>query len=154
MKLRFYSRQGHLVPLQQIPGQIARYVGREFVPPEKGVHAGGYKPADKPFEVDERTHAKLAKRLRRKCGEGSLLPADEATARRCRVPWVEPEQLAGGEWQITGYVEGWCDWPSRPPDKLEADLAKQRGGRAGVKAQQLEAAKRGDHVVEEVATHG
>jgi hypothetical protein len=153
MKLRFLSRAGHLVPLRQISGQIARYVGRAFVPPEPGKHAGGYPAADEPYEVDEQKHPKLAKRLRRKCAEGALLPADKGTARRCRVPWVEPEQLEGGEWQIAGFVEGWSDWPHRAPDKLERDLAKQTG-RAGVKAQLLERAKRGGISAEEVTTHG
>jgi hypothetical protein len=148
MKLRFHSRAGHMVPLRQVAGQFARYVGRKFVAPEPGKHAGGYPASDEPYAVDERKHPKLAKRLRRKCADGSLLPADKETARRCRVPWVEPEQLESGEWQIKGYVEGWCDWPNRAPDKLERDLAKQ-GNR---KAQLLERAKSGGvPAAEEVA---
>jgi hypothetical protein len=164
MKLRFHSRAGHLVPLFQRSGQPAQYVGREFVPPVPGEHAGAYRPMTKPYEVESltggpperaRNRAKLMNRLRKLCRrDGSILPADEVTARACGVPWVEPEQLPSGEWQIKNYVAGWADWPNRTPDKLAEDLTKQKKN-SGVKAQLFERAKRGGRPeVEEVADHG
>lgn len=154
MKLRFLSRAGHLVPLHLASGQIPRYVGREFVPPEEGKHAGAIRASDKPIEVDLQAKPVFAGRLTKACRRGELLPADEATARECGVPYVEPERLPSGEWQIKGFVEGWDDWPRRTPAKLAADLQAQRQHpRAGVKAQHYEAAKRGGAAPAEEVSH-
>jgi hypothetical protein len=158
MKLRFYSRAGHLVPLLQRSGQPAQYVGREFVPPKEGEHAGAHPATAEPYEVESLpsgppkrvlVRAKLLNRLRKLCRrDGSILPADKDTAGACRVPWVKPVQLESGEWQIEGYVAGWTDWPRRSPAKLEEALKKMPK-----KAQAYEAAKRGG-APQEVATNG
>lgn len=98
MKLRFHSRAGHLVALPggHRTGSPPRYIGRTYDPAIRG-----FKATINPFEVDSEAKPKLAMRLKKLCRRGSLLPADEATAERCQVPWTKPMRQGDGEWSIS-----------------------------------------------------
>ena len=128
MKLRFHSRAGHLVALPggHRTGSHPRYIGRKFDPVKRAFPA-----IDDPLEVDVEKKPEFAGRLVKLCRrDGSLLPADEATAKHCQVPWVEPAKQDDGEWQLKGHVKGFCDWPMRSPEKLAEDVAELSGKRA------------------------
>jgi hypothetical protein len=128
MKLRFHSRAGHLVALPggHRIGSIPRYIGRTYDPETRAFPATA-----KPIEVDFAKKPQLAQRLKKLCRrDGSLLPADEATAAHCQVPWAKPVRQDDGEWQLEGHVPGFCDWPKRHPKKLAEDVAKLGGKRA------------------------
>jgi hypothetical protein len=94
MKLRFYAKAGHSVhwPGLKATGQAYAYVGRQLA------SSGASQPASKDaVEVDAsseegRRFAKLCKR------DGSLWPADKATANHCGVEFVELD-YADTEWQ-------------------------------------------------------
>lgn len=84
--LRFKARGGHRVPVPGtgIPGQFPRYVGLEY-DHDKGDYVA------KPFECDADSQAgmRLAKLATR---DGSIEPADAATARACGIAFSQPSK--------------------------------------------------------------
>jgi hypothetical protein len=107
--LRFHARPGHVLswPGMKFAGQFARYVGRstKLERDASGVVTAISHPAiAEPVEVDpqskDKTQRDRAARLLRLMAietEKPLLPADEATAKFCGVPFV-PVELHDGEW--------------------------------------------------------
>lgn len=98
MKLKFYSRDGHVVrwPGTYAPGQPDRRVGRTFVAAE-----GRDKPARQiankdATEID--SEAPEAAHLVRQCQKGGLWPADQVTAEFCGVAFTKLRQDTDGEW--------------------------------------------------------
>jgi hypothetical protein len=139
MKLRFHSRAGHLVALPggHRTGSIPRYIGRTYEPETRAFPATAEPLEVKPFKPgaavsfeQRQRRDQFMGRLKKLCRRGELLPADEATAAHCQVPWAKPVRQDDGEWQVEGHVAGWCDWPKRHPKKLAEDVAKLGGKRA------------------------
>lgn len=93
MRLKFVPKAGLLVPW---PGRGAgdyHFAGRTF---DQATMTNA--PDATPFEVDSAgpEASRFANDLCRR--DGDLLPADEATAKFCGVPFVPVAQGADGEW--------------------------------------------------------
>jgi hypothetical protein len=107
--LRFHARPGHTVswPGTKFAGQRARYVGRTTKIEKDAagaVVAISHPAVEEPACVDpdskDRFEREKAARLLRLMAIESvkpLLPADEATAKACGIPFV-PVELRDGEW--------------------------------------------------------
>jgi hypothetical protein len=107
--LRFHARPGHVLswPGMKFAGQFARYVGRSTKlerDASGAVTAISHPAIAEAVEVDPQSKDKTlrdrAARLLRLMAievEKPLIPADEATAKFCGVPFV-PVELHDGEW--------------------------------------------------------
>lgn len=94
MLLRFYAKHDELVRepgVRLIVGHRASYVGRKF--DEK---TNGFPATAEPFAVS--AESAEGQRLATLCQrDGSLWPADEATAQACGVPF-QPVEFQSGAW--------------------------------------------------------
>lgn len=97
MILKFYACEDTLVsvPGPRTVGQPPRYVGRKFQPAADGKPAS-HPATEKPYEVD--SSGQEGRRLKRVCRrDGSLYPADAATAKACGVE-LPSVTFANGAW--------------------------------------------------------
>jgi hypothetical protein len=98
MKLRFYARSGHLcsLPGPRVTGTLPKYVGRRVRVVDGEIRN---EILDEPAEFDSasREGQRLLRRMIVDHKDPPLIPADEATARFCGVPF-EPK---GGERRAT-----------------------------------------------------
>lgn len=99
-QLAFYARGTLLVShptARRFVGQMPRYVGRvSSLVDANGVKTGGFPATKQPFVCEE--DSEIGRRLVKLCSrDQSLWPADEATARACRVPFT-PVEFVDGEW--------------------------------------------------------
>lgn len=101
MKLAFLAKAGlvcHWPAAVRQTGQIYNYVGRTWDAASR-VHKANAEPVaidDEHQDADTRVRAERLKQLVTR--DGSLWPADEATARACGVEFV-PVEMKDGEWQ-------------------------------------------------------
>ena len=99
MQLRFYARGSDLVSLpgeRRIVGQQPRYIGRSLKSVTVDGKAFPARPATEEPHCCEADGAQAPKLIQR-AQEGSLWPADHATATACGVPFVEVS-FFDGEW--------------------------------------------------------
>lgn len=91
MKLAFYARPGHsCYPAgKKFPGQRNAYIGQAWKKLKDGrvalIHS------KEPAEFEAGTEG--GDRAMKHCQDGSLWPADDATARHCGVPFVDVEYV-------------------------------------------------------------
>ena len=94
MILRFFARDGQLVPLPGfVPqvGQSPQYVGRTH-----DVQLRGFPATAEPHAFDSERQAAACKRLAKlTLRDRSLWPADEETAKACGVPFVAVRVVNG-----------------------------------------------------------
>lgn len=102
MKLSFYPKPGALVywPGHKPAGVHPPYVGRRTVADGTSIaHPAQETPVVVDSEHADADQRRAAERFTRFVArDGSLWPADEATARACGVAFV-PVELRDGEWQ-------------------------------------------------------
>lgn len=130
--LRFYARPGHVCPWpgQRFSGQLRNYIGRDAKIERNDagdVSLIGHPASKEAAEVDPASKSgRRILRLFRIEEEKPLIPADEATARVCGVPFVDSEWVDGEFYPKAAVVST----PQLAPDSEPAPSpAKPRKGK-------------------------
>lgn len=94
MQLKFYARPEHLQPwpMSHHYGQPRRYIGWRWIAPDPNVEGSTARyEANKDGDVVDEAVQPLGHVLdiKKACQQGSIIAADEATAKACGVPYVE-----------------------------------------------------------------
>lgn len=94
MQLKFYARPEHLQPwpMSHHYGQPRRYIGWRWIAPDPNVPGASAKyEVNREGDVVDEDVIPLAHviDIKKACQQGSLISADEATAKACSVAFVE-----------------------------------------------------------------
>jgi hypothetical protein len=99
MQLKFYARPEHLQPwpASHAYGQPRRYIGWQWLAPEGDGQGARYAPKKDGDVVDEaRVPSASVDDIKKACRDGSLIAADEATAKACSVAYAKHKFTEAG----------------------------------------------------------